>query len=51
VVDHAAPQMVLMVLTGWIKTGGERHAVARLVEENRLLQLVESCATPSPRPR
>jgi len=37
VIDPAALHMVLMVLTGWIKRR-ERHAVARLVEENWLLR-------------
>jgi hypothetical protein len=37
VIDPAALQMVLMVLTGWLDRR-ERHAVAYLIEENRLLR-------------
>jgi len=37
VIDPAALQMVLMVLTGWLDRG-DRHAVAYLLEEKRLLR-------------
>jgi putative transposase len=37
VIDPAALQMVLMVLTGWLD-GRERRALAYLIEENRLLR-------------
>ena len=36
-IDSAALQLVLMVLTGWLDRR-ERHAVAYLIEENRLLR-------------
>jgi hypothetical protein len=34
-IDPAALQMVLMVLTGWLD-GRERRALVYLIEENRL---------------
>jgi hypothetical protein len=37
VIDPAALQMVLCVLTGWLERR-EREAVAYLIEENRLLR-------------
>jgi hypothetical protein len=37
VIDSAALQMVLMVLSGWLD-GRERRALAYLIEENRLLR-------------
>jgi putative transposase len=37
VIDPAALQMVLMVLTGWLDRR-ERHAIAYLIEENRFLR-------------
>jgi hypothetical protein len=37
VIDPAALQMVLSVLTGWLARR-EREAIANLVEENRLLR-------------
>jgi hypothetical protein len=37
VIDFSAPQMVLMVLTGWLERR-ERSALAYLIEENRLLR-------------
>jgi transposase InsO family protein len=37
VIDPAALQMVLMVLTGWLERR-ERQAIAYLIEENRLLR-------------
>jgi hypothetical protein len=37
VIDPAALQMVLIMLSGWLENR-ERHAVAYLIEENRLLR-------------
>jgi hypothetical protein len=37
VIDPAALQMVLCVLTGWLERR-EREAIAYLIEENRLLR-------------
>ena len=47
VIDPAALQMVLGVLTGWLDRR-EREAVAYLIEENRLLrrQLGRTAAAP-----